>query len=140
MDPGSLKDWLVPVSTFITLITGTVAGLVALREYRLKVQAETRLTQSAELEADIKLLTLFVEIMTLAHGRGGNQVSEKAIERILSPEVIKELGLSGKSIRDILDNAVIKYQLVWLLKMQRFAQSGLWEIDMSFLSQLQSKP
>jgi hypothetical protein len=46
--------------------------------------------------------------MNIAHARGGNQVSEKAIEAILSPEVIKELGLSGKNIRDVLENAVIQ--------------------------------
>jgi hypothetical protein len=100
-------DWLIPISTFVTLMTASIGGWLALREYRLKVKAEIRLTQSAELEADIKLLKLFTEIMTIAHARGDTIVSEKAIEKILSPEVIKELGLSGKNIRDAIDNAVI---------------------------------
>ena len=108
MDLTLLKDWLVPISTFITLITASIGGWLSLREFRLKVRAETRLAQSSELESDIKLITLFIEIMDIAHGRGGNQVSEKAIEAILSPEVIKGLGLSRENIREILENSVIR--------------------------------
>lgn len=107
MDASTLKDWLVPVSTFVTLMTASIGGWLALKEYRLKVKAEIRLTQSTELEADIKLLKLFTEIMTIAHARGGTQISEKAIERLLSPEVIKALGLSGPDIRGAIENAVI---------------------------------
>lgn len=107
MDTSTLKDWLVPVSTFITLITASIGGWLALREYRLKVKAEIRLTQSAELEADIKLLKLFTEIMTIAHGRGGILVSEKAIEKLLSPEIVKAMGLSVPDIRVAIENAVI---------------------------------
>lgn len=108
MTPSDFKDWLVPVSTFVTLITASIGGWLSLREYRIKVRAETRLAHSAELEADIKLLTLFTEIMTIAHARGGTHVSEKAIEKILSPELIKELGLSGQNIKGVLENTVIQ--------------------------------
>jgi len=107
MDASTLKDWLIPVSTFVTLITASLGGWLALREYRLKVKAEIRLAQSAELEADIKLLKLFTEIMTVAHGRGGTQLSEKAIEKLLSPEIVKALGLSVPDIRGAIENAVI---------------------------------
>jgi hypothetical protein len=107
MTPGAIKDWLVPLSTFVTLITASIGGWMALRDYRLRVRAETRLAQSEGLEADIKLLKLFTEIMNIAHGRGGSQVSEGAVEKILSPEAIKELGAAGRSVRDILQNAVV---------------------------------
>lgn len=107
MDLEIIKEWLVPISIFVTLITASIGGWLALREFRLKVQAETRLAEGAELESDIKLLKIFTEIMNIAHARGGTYVSEKAIEAILSPEVIKELGLSGEKLRDSLDNAVI---------------------------------
>ncbi len=107
MMPTEIKDWLVPVSTFVTLITASIGGWLSLRDYRLRVKAETRVAQSAELEADIKLLKLFTEIMTIAHGRGGSQVSEKAIERILTPEVSKELGLSISNLKDVLSNTVV---------------------------------
>jgi hypothetical protein len=107
MDISIIKEWLVPVSTFVTLITASIGGWLALREYRLKVKAEIRLTQSAELEADIKLLKLFTEIMNIAHARGGTQVSEKAIEKLLSPDVIQALGLSSSNIKDAIESAVI---------------------------------
>lgn len=107
MTPDDIKNWLIPVSTFVTLITASIGGWLSLREYRIKVQTETRLARSAELEADIKLLKVFTEIMDTAHARGGAHVSETAVEKILAPETIKELGLSGKDLREILGNAVI---------------------------------
>jgi hypothetical protein len=107
MNADIVKAWLVPISTFITLITASIGGWLALREYRLKVQAETRLAHSAELEEDIKLLKLFTEMMNLAHARGDAHVSEKAIERILTPEMFKEFGLSGSNLRGLLESAVI---------------------------------
>src|SRR5687767_6306050 len=102
IDVAAFKDWLVPVSTFVTLITASVGGWMSLREYRLKVQAETRVARSSELEADVKLLKLFTEIMTLAHARGNTQVSDKVIEKLLSPEVMKELGISTANLRAVL--------------------------------------
>jgi len=107
MPAAEIKEWLVPVSTFITLVTASIGGWLAIRDYRLRVKAETRVAQCAELEADIKLLKLFTEIMTIAHARGGSQVSEKAIERILAPDTMKELGLNAQNLGDILENTVI---------------------------------
>src|SRR3990170_4374615 len=91
----TLTDLLIPISTFVTLITASIGGWLALKEYRLKLRAETRLAESSEVESDIKLLKLFTEIMDIAHGRGGYDVSEKVMERILSPDIIKKLDLSG---------------------------------------------
>jgi hypothetical protein len=102
-----LKDALVPISTFVALITASIGGWLALREYRLKVRAETRLAKTAELESDVKLLKLFTELMDIAHARAGSQVSEKAVERLLSPEMIKQLNISGENLSSILDGAVI---------------------------------
>ncbi len=89
---------LIPISASFVLITASLSTLVALNEYRLKVKTETRLTNSAEVEADIKLLKLFTEIMNIAHARGGSQVSEKAIEIILSQENITKSDLSDLDI------------------------------------------
>ncbi|MCG3155056.1 MAG: hypothetical protein DKINENOH_01654 [bacterium] len=124
MDPTTIKDWLVPISTFITLITVAIGSWLSLREYRLKVRAETRIAHSSELESDIKLIKLFIEIMDIAHSRRGTQVSEKAVEAMLSPEVIKELGLSGSSIRDVLNNAVISLPVG--VAAQDAAISAIW--------------
>ncbi len=108
MELQSLKDWLVPISTFVTLMTASIGGWLSLKQYPLKVSVETRLAQSAQLEADIKLLKLFTEIMDIAHARRGCQVSEKAIEKILTPEKMKELGLSATNLQDILAKSVVQ--------------------------------
>ena len=44
--------------------------------------------------------------MNLANARGSTQVSEKAIELLLKPEIVKELAQHGKPLKDLLDNAV----------------------------------
>lgn len=124
MDPAVIKEWLVPVSTFVTLITASIGGWKALKEYRLKVQAEIRLTRSSELEADIKLLKLFTEIMNIAHARGGYQVSEKAIEMLLSPETIKSLGLSAANVKKAINTAIIHIPVG--MAAQDAAISAIW--------------
>ena len=85
----ALKDWLVPLSMVGTLITASISGWLSLREYRLKLQAERRLAEIAEVEADIKLLKLFTEIMDIAHARRG--YSDKLLEGVVTPEMIEKL-------------------------------------------------
>lgn len=84
MDLTPIKDWLVPVATFGTLIVGSIAGWNALREFRLKATAETRLADSERTASDIKLLELFSNIMDVAHGRSGHVLSETAVGKLLS--------------------------------------------------------
>src|SRR5437588_4826241 len=90
MDVNQLKDWLVPVSTCFTLVTVSVGVWRSLKEYRLKLKAEARLNYSTQVETDIRLLTLFTEIMNIAHARGGSAVSEKAIEKMFDKGILKE--------------------------------------------------
>ena len=107
MDLTLVKDWLVPVSTFVTLVTGSIAGWLSLREYRIKVQAEARLARAEETESDVKLLKLFTEIMDIAHSRRSHVLSEKAVERMLSPDMYDKLNLNNLSVKDILASAVV---------------------------------
>ncbi len=126
MDLSTVKDWLVPASTCVTLLTASIAGWISLREYRLKVQAETRLAKSSELEADVKLLTLFTEIMNIAHARGPTQLSEALVEKLLSPEIMKELGATPTNLRPILDSAVISHPVG--LAAQDAAIAAIWAL------------
>jgi hypothetical protein len=107
MDASTLRDWLLPASSCITLITASVGGWLALREFRLKVKAETPIANSTQLESDIKLPKLFTEIMTIAHARGDSYVSEKAIETILSPEGRKELNISISDVASAIHASVV---------------------------------
>ena len=50
MDVQFLKDWLVPLSTIFTLLSIAVGVWLSLRDYRLKLQAETRLKHSSQVE------------------------------------------------------------------------------------------
>lgn len=107
MELALVKEWLVPLSTFVALITASVGGGLSLKESRLKVKAETRLAQSAELESDIKLLKLFTEIMNIAHARGPSMLSEKAVEKLFSPDMLNALKSSGVMSANLLENATV---------------------------------
>ncbi len=105
MDVSSVKDWLIPVSVFISLIAVTVKFWQASNDFRLKVQAEARRDKSAEAESDVKLVKLFAEIMNIAHGRSGYIVSEKAVELlfqkgIISIEDFKNPAVANSKIAD----------------------------------------
>lgn len=119
-----INNWLVPISTSITLIVTSIGGWLSLREYRLKVKAETRLAESAERETDIKLLKLFTEVMVIAHARGGYKVSEKAIEKILSPDVLQQIGIPKSNIETLLEKSVIHIPVGFAA--QDAAISAIW--------------
>lgn len=107
MDLIKLKEWLIPISTFITLITASIGIWVSLKDFRLKNRAERRLAESSELESDIKLLKLFTEIVSIAHGRGGYQASEKAIKSLMKPETLKQLGINSSNLSTILSESLV---------------------------------
>ncbi len=83
MSMSEAKDWVLVVSGSISMLSVAVGIWMSLREYRLKIRSETRQQKSAEIEAEIRLQTLFSEIMKTANGRSGYQLSEKAAEFFL---------------------------------------------------------
>jgi len=80
---ADFKEWILTLSASISMISVAVGVWLSLREYRLKLQSERRQQRSAEIEAEIRLQTLFSELMKVANGRSGYQVSEKAVEFLL---------------------------------------------------------
>lgn len=103
MDLVALKGWLVPISTSGGIVAAVWGGLIALRDYKLKLQAETRLAQTAHVEADVKLLNLFIKIMNVAHARGTSVLaSEKLFEAMFT-----KLQAQGKM--DVKDAAIITF-------------------------------
>ena len=83
MNLGDIRDWLIPISTFIGIVATALGIWLSLREYRLKLQAETRLAESTRAETDIRLLQLFTEILYIATGRKGEAVFSKEILDLL---------------------------------------------------------
>lgn len=83
-----IKDWLIPISTFITLISTSIGIWLSLKQYRIKLFTEIRLKESSRAEMDIRLLKLFTEILIIATGRKG--------EIILSDKIVEELVKNNK--------------------------------------------
>ncbi len=85
-----LKEWLIPLSTFITLISTSAGVWISLKEYRLKLQSEIRLTESTQAEMDIRLLKLFTEITHIATGRKGDAstFSTEIVEKLFENNAI----------------------------------------------------
>ena len=83
-DPNTIKDWLIPVASFVGILSTAVGVWLALKEYRLKLAAEKRLTESARAETDIRLLTHFTDILEIATGRKRDPVySKEVVDKLL---------------------------------------------------------
>ena len=66
-----------------TLISSGIAIIIAAFGYFLKVDAEKRMSDSANIENDIKLIESFTKIMAIAHSRLSTHISEKTIELLI---------------------------------------------------------
>ena len=86
----SIKDWLIPISTFISLITISIGAYQSLKEYKLKLITETRLTNSTQVETDIKLMKGFTDLLALAHSRKGSYLSEKTVEKMFEKDLFTD--------------------------------------------------
>ena len=64
---------------------------LSLQQYSLKLKSQ-------KVETDIKLMTLFTEIMSIAHARGGYTVSEKCIEKLFDDKILTENELKNSEI------------------------------------------
>ncbi len=93
-----VRDWLIPVSTFITLLTVAIGAYQSLREYRLKLRAESRLTTSTAVEMDIKLMQGFTDLLALAHSRKGSYLSEKTVEKMFDNKLFTDQELKDPQL------------------------------------------
>ncbi|MBU1011401.1 MAG: hypothetical protein KKG99_00225 [Bacteroidetes bacterium] len=87
---GFFELWLIPISQIITMLSVSVGIIIAICQYRLKVQEEIRLSKSAQAENDVKLLKLFSETFDIAHSRKINVLSEKVIEKLFDKDIIEK--------------------------------------------------
>lgn len=93
MDFNTLKEWLVPVSSAIGIISSAIAAIVALNDLKLKFRAEARQAETSGIESDVKLIKLFVEIMEVAHARGASLLVSDKLFEVLWPQ-LKSAGSS----------------------------------------------
>ena len=86
-----IREWISALTPIAALLTVVFAFFKARKEFIEKQIAERRALMSAEIESNVKLMTVFTQIMDIAHSRAGNHVSEKAIEVLLSkPEAASQ--------------------------------------------------
>jgi len=90
MSVGDIKDLLSMGSSLVVAVASLIAIIVtvyqiklSLKEYRLKLEAEKRLAESARAESDIRLFQLFTEILYVASGRKGDGIFSKEIFDVL---------------------------------------------------------
>lgn len=83
MKVEDMQAWILVATGAISLISLTIGILLTLREYRLKVDAERRQKRSSEVESDVRLLTIFTELMSIANGRSGYIFSDKTAEFVM---------------------------------------------------------
>ena len=83
-----IKDWLVPIFGYISLITFSIGSWVAVNNYRLKIETEKRLSNNSLIESEVRLLTLFSEMMQVAHARYNPIESEKGVEGLFERGII----------------------------------------------------
>jgi hypothetical protein len=87
-------DWL-QVATIIGILSTTITASMALIEFRLKLQAEKRLADSATAEKDVLLLESFTDILYVASGRRGDAIFSKEILELL----VKKGGITDADIQ-----------------------------------------
>jgi hypothetical protein len=83
-----IKEWILVASGSFALVSVAISSWLALKEYRLKLQAEARTANSEKAETDVRLIKAFTELMDIANGRGGYVVSEKVIEELFKRKFV----------------------------------------------------
>ncbi len=97
-----IQEWLRTGSIVISLISSAVVLWIGILNYRLRVLSEIRSQDSSRAEIDVKISKLFTELMWIAHGRAGSEISEKFIEEMFEKELIvgKNAEEVNKEIKD----------------------------------------
>ncbi len=85
------EDVLLPFAAAFALMSIATGVWLSLQQYSLKLKSQ-------KVETDIKLMTLFTHIMSIAHARGGYTVSEKIIEKIFDNKILTENELKDSNI------------------------------------------
>jgi hypothetical protein len=98
---NGIQDWLIPIATFEFLITAAISAWVTVNNYALKIEREKRLSDTASIESDVRLLRLFSEMMQIANCRYDPIVSEKVIEGLFSKGIVTAKDYTPENIREL---------------------------------------
>src|SRR6266508_1155726 len=115
MNLDTLKEWILVGTGFVSLVSVAATSVWAIREFGLKQKAEARAAKKEEAETDVRLLKAFTELMDIANGRGGYEVSEKIIEELFKHKVFTEQEWGDlKSLKDRIGEFPVIYKPVGL--------------------------
>jgi hypothetical protein len=93
-----IRDWLTPVSTFLSVLAVAYGVIQSLKEYRLKLRAEMRLADSTTVEMNIKLMQSFTELLAIAHARKNSYLSEKTVEKMFDKSLFTKEELANPDL------------------------------------------
>jgi len=101
-----IDNWILPITKILTLISIIVGICISINQYKLKVNSEIRLKESANAENDVKLLKLFTEIFDIAHGRKNHIISETIIKELFDKDIFTEEELNNlEALNNKIENA-----------------------------------
>lgn len=95
------------ISILMAAISGSISAIVGVMTFKLKIKAENNLKLKNEAEIDINLIKQFSELITIANGRSGYLLSEKAVESFfnahssLSDKIPDEFGSLNNKIKEL---------------------------------------
>jgi putative salt-induced outer membrane protein YdiY len=75
-----VKDWLVPLSLVVTIISVGFGVRTSLKNYDDKAKAEEQLAQSRNIDMQLNLVDQYVKIAASVNGRNDSFLSEAAVE------------------------------------------------------------
>ncbi len=86
MKAKKIKEWILILSTSITMLSVALGSWLTLSQYRLKLEAEERLARTSQIETNIQMVSALKDLMSDAGGRSGHYFSEQVAEALLSKE------------------------------------------------------
>jgi hypothetical protein len=105
---AAARDLIPVLVPLATVGAATIAAIPVYRQFKLRVSEENRLAVANRAELDVRLLTLFAELMGKAHARGPSMLSESTVTKIveqqgsLAPTSLSEL-------KDLLEACTVVY-------------------------------
>jgi hypothetical protein len=90
MDLALLKEWIIPVSSGIALLSIAVSVCLGTRGWCRKLRAEEQLAQAARAETNVRLVGAFTDLVLLAGGTGRYGISGEVVRAMLDSGVIGE--------------------------------------------------
>jgi hypothetical protein len=102
----NFEPWIPIVAPVATVFAAFLAAIPFYLQTNLKRKEEIRLTRAGQAEADVRLCTLFVQLMAKAHNRSEWTVADAAVQAAINSEG-PLAPTSTEAFRDLIQAAVV---------------------------------